>query len=367
LPFLGRNENNIKHVRANRLSKKCSNRSVEWLTSAVGTIIMKIFRRQFRSFLRANVAAGFAAWWLAAMPAGAQLSEFKNTVGSRIEAATILGGDYGLSGGDFTSVNNSSGNVDLNISKFGGMGDVGVPRQLGTLDIGWQPQLQGSMGYLTAKKTYNSGLLQGDQNENKTFAIQFGGGARFWFNNSFSIAPTLMGMYGHTENSYTANSTFGMNNQATAKQMGLIDWNVDTWTVRPALNLQYQYTWHRIIFTLSSDLTYYYTESFQSSSPNVDVNGNSESLDDKIDVDVPLGVELFGHELRTGGFFSRTELYDGLQDGLNTDHIYEGHGRLVLDFLDQLWKVQWIGIGGSYMWSGNFNGWSVGADVAFRF
>ncbi len=335
---------------------------------AIGTIIMKIHCRQLRPFLRAGVTAGFVAWLLTAVPAWAQLNDFKNVVGSRVEAATILGGDYGASGGAFTSVNNSSGSVDVNISKFGGMGDVGAPRQLGDLDIGWQPQVQGSMGYLTAKKTYNSGtLLQGDQNENKTFAIQFGGGARFWFDDHFSIAPTFMGMYGHTENSYTARSTFGMANLQTAKQLGLIDWNVDTWTVRPALNLQYQYTWHRVIFTLSSDPTYYYTESFQSSSPNVDVNGNSESIDDKLDVDVPLGVELFGHELRTGGYFSRTELFDGLQNGLNTDHIYEVHGRLVLDFLDQLWKVQWIGIGGSYMWSGNFNGWSIGADVAFRF
>jgi hypothetical protein len=99
----------------------------------------------------------------------------------------------------------------------------------------------------------------------------------------------------------------------------------------------------------------------------VDVNGDSESWETKLDVDVPLGVELFGHELRTGGFYSRTQLYDGLRDGLNTDNINEAHGRIVLDFMDQLWKVQYIGLGVSYMWAGDFNGWSIGADVAFRF
>src|SRR5277367_3793764 len=100
---------------------------------------MKIHRRQLRPFLRANVTAGFVAWLLTVVPAWAQLNDFKNTVGSRVEAATILGGDYGLSGGDFTSVNNNSGNVDVSISKFGGMGDIGAPQQLGTLGIGWQP------------------------------------------------------------------------------------------------------------------------------------------------------------------------------------------------------------------------------------
>jgi hypothetical protein len=30
--------------------------------------------------------------------------------------------------------------------------------------------------------------------------------------------------------------------------------------------------------------------------------------------------------------------------------------------------VQWIGIGGSYLWgNGGFNGYSIGLDVAFQF
>ena len=88
----------------------------------------------------------------------------------------------------------------------------------------------------------------------------------------------------------------------------------------------------------------------------------------KIDVDVPLGKTLFGHELRTGGFFSRTDLFGDIKDGLgNNDHIYEVHGRLVLDYLNQLWKVQWIGLGGSYLWGRTFTGYSFGLDLQFRF
>jgi len=29
--------------------------------------------------------------------------------------------------------------------------------------------------------------------------------------------------------------------------------------------------------------------------------------------------------------------------------------------------VQWIGLGASYLWGSNFEGYSIGADVAFRF
>jgi hypothetical protein len=60
-------------------------------------------------------------------------------------------------------------------------------------------------------------------------------------------------------------------------------------------------------------------------------------------------------------------LFGDLQDGLNTSYIYEAHGRLVLDFLGELWKVKWIGLGGSYLWGDSIHGWSIGADVAFRF
>jgi hypothetical protein len=45
----------------------------------------------------------------------------------------------------------------------------------------------------------------------------------------------------------------------------------------------------------------------------------------------------------------------------------EIHARVVLDFLNQLWKVQWIGIGASYLWGPNITGWSAGLDVVFRF
>jgi hypothetical protein len=333
---------------------------------------VKKFRCLASQSLRAGLTFGFAAGLMTSLPLHAQLTpgqinDFRNGIGDRVEAATILGGDYGVGGGAYNS-GSGGNNVDLNISKFGGYGDVGAPQQLGNLDIGWQPRLQGSMGYLTAKKHYGSAsLLHGDQNENKTFAIQFGGGARFWFDEQFSIAPTLMGMYGHSENSYTAKSAFGVANKTTAQQLGLIDWTVDTWTIRPSMDFQYKYTWGRTIFTFSSDPTYYYTESFHSSSANVDVNGNSVTWENKIDVDVPLGVELWGHELRTGGYFSRMELYDGIRDGLNSEYLYEVHPRIVLDFLGELWKVQWIGIGVSEYWGNDFTGWSVGADVAFRF
>jgi hypothetical protein len=333
---------------------------------------MKPHRLFVRSRLRAGASLGLILvcqlpLCARAQIAPAQADQIKSGIGNRVEAMTILGGDYGLGGGTYDSTNNVQLKTDINVSKFGGSGDVGDPRPLGDLGIGWQPRLQGSMGYVDAKNDFISGLLKNDRSEDRTFAIQFGGGARFWLSDSFSLAPTFMGMYGHTSNEYTARSAFATANLPLIRQMGLVGWNTSSWTVRPALNVQYIYTWDRVIFTFSSDPTYFHTKSFGSSSPNVSISGNSETWANKFDVDVPLGEQMYDHELRTGGYVSRTQLYGDIRSGLNTNYLNEVHGRLVLDFLNQLWKVQWIGLGGSYFFASNFTGWSAGADVAFRF
>ena len=338
---------------------------------------MQTHHRLFSPCLHTKAAVGLSSLLLAAMPARAQFTDansLRNTIGNRIEAATILGGDFGMTGASYTGGHGG----DLNLSKFGGMGDIGDPQPLGTLPIGWQPQLQGEMGYLNAKRDFTDAdsiiyngtpyNLSGAQSKFNDYSIQFGGGPRLWFNNNFSIAPTLMAMYGYTENTFDLNGANIPQNVVTAaRQAGLIGYDVDTWTIRPAVDFQYVYTWRRTIFTLNSDPVYYHTESFSSSNPNVNVNGNSETWENKIDVDVPLGKDLWGHELRTGGYFSRTEFYNDIKTGLNLDHLYEIHGRIVLDYLNQLWKVQWIGIGYSYLWGESWHGNSVGLDIAFQF
>lgn len=316
-----------------------------------------------------------AAAKLSTVSADAQLTpgeigSLRNTVGNRIEAANILGGDFGLSGATFNA-NNGSSWTSVYLQKFGGAGDIGDPQPLWNLPIGWQPRLQGNMGYLTSHQGfYNPSQvnLNGTELKNHDYSIQFGGGGRFWFNNEFSIAPTFMGMYGYTQNTfYPGANANALALQPAAKAAGLVDWDADTWTIRPAADVQYIYTWRRTIVTLTSDPTYFHTESFNTSNPNVSVKGNSETWMNKMDVDIPLGTELFGHELRTGGFLSRTDFYGDLSEGLNTSHLYELHTRLTLDYLNQLWKVQWIGIGASYLWGSNFDGYSFGLDIAFRF
>jgi hypothetical protein len=297
----------------------------------------------------------------------AQADQIREGINDRIEALTILGGDYILGGGQYHSTGNGPSDYTADVTKFGGSGEFLDLRQLGDLNIAWRPRVQGNMGTVDWQNTFTTPLLAGDVSKTKAFGIQFGGGARFWFTDEFSIAPTIMAMYGHTTNEYTAHSAFMLENLADAKAMGLIDWSADTWTVRPAVNFQYEYTWQRSVITLSSDVMYYHTGILQSSNPNIDVKGDSELWSNKLDIDVPLHRMVFGHELRTGGYLERSDLFGNLRQGLNSNSINEVHGRLVLDFLNELWLTQWIGLGGSYSWGPNVTGWSAGIDFYLVF
>lgn len=300
-----------------------------------------------------------------------QATQLQNALGARVEALTILGGDFGLSDGNFHSTGSLrrrvGADVETSVTKLGGDGDVGDPMPLGDLNIGWQPRLQGNMGYLESDNHMQAPLLARDTTELKTFAIEFGGGARFWTSERFSLAPTIMVLYGRTDDTYSAQSAFGRQNLSDLQQLGLVDWSVDTWSLRPALNVQYIFPIGRALITLSTDATGFYIHGFARSNVHVRVGGDSGFVTNKVDLDIPLGVELYGHELRSGGYLSRMDLFGDLETGLAVQHLNELHGRLVLDFLNQLWKVQWLGLGASYLWGTNISGWTVGADVAFRF
>ncbi len=281
----------------------------------------------------------------------AQASELRNAIGNRIEALTILGGDYGIAAANFRSTGKfsfgESTDATLAVTKLGGAGDIGDPRPLGDLPVGWQPRVQGNIGYLDGTQHLHSDLVEGDTTLVKAYGIEFGGGARFWVNDRLSFAPTVMGLYGHMSETYTATSAFMRANLDTATRLGLVNWDLDTWTFITGVDIQYLIAWNRTIITLESNPVYYHTESFQSSNPHLQVNGSSETWANIFDVDIPVGVELFGHELRTGGYYRWTGLYDGISNGLHESNLNEIHGRVVLDFLNQLWKVQWIGIGAS--------------------
>jgi hypothetical protein len=292
------------------------------------------------------------------------VQQFQQVIGNRTEAAVILGGDYGAMGGIYTF---RGGNLaELDVSKVGGGGDVAAQRLLGLGGLEWAPVLQGNLGHLTANNDFSTGFLRGNTSVYDIWAVEAGGGARFYFNDHWSLAPTVSGIYGHVENTFEAHNATGRLVE-TAASGTYVDWNLDTWSVVPSLELSYELKWRRTTFDFSSRYDFFHTESFRGSSPVVGVNGDSQTWENKLDVDVPLGWRLLGRELHTGGFFSRTELFGDIAKGLGDDHFYTVNGRVVLDMLGKVWKLRWIGVGASYFFADHFTGWTAGLDVRFQF
>ena len=292
------------------------------------------------------------------------IEQFQRVIGTRVEALTILGGDNGAAGGLYAF---RGGNLaDLSISKIGGGGMVASPKPLGLGDFKWAPVLQGNIGYSSAENQFPTGYLQGNRSLYHLLAVQAGGGARIFFTDHVSLAPAVSGIYGHTENEFKPQNAVGNLVKAAASGT-FVDWKLDSWSVVPSLDLKYEVQWKRTTFEFSSRYSYYHTESFNSSSAVVYVNGNSHTWENKLDVDVPLGWRLFGRELHTGGFFARTELFGGAAAGLNEDHVYTVNGRFVMDVLGKAWKIRWLGLGYSYFWGDHFSGWCAGADVRLQF
>jgi len=300
-----------------------------------------------------------------------QVRQVRAAIANQIGTLTILGGDFGFTGGSFTLTNELAPGerveAQARVRKFGGEGDIGDPRPIDGGKIAWQPHVQGSMGFIDSVNDLQSDLLKGDSTELKARAIEFGGGARLWLSDSLSVAATIAALYGHTSDTYRPRSVFALQNIALLQELGLVDWHADVWAIRPAINIQYVAHVGRSIIKLSAEPTYFHTQGLSYSNPHIAAGANSGFVASTVDVDVPLGIEVAGYELRTGGYLSRTHLIGDLHSSLDIEHLTEVHPRIVVGLLNRLWKVKWLGIGGSYVWGTGLRGWTAGVDAAFQF
>ena len=289
------------------------------------------------------------------------VDQFQHVIGKRVETLTLLGGDYNAAGGIYSF---SGGNlVDVTVTKLGGAGDVARSTPLFG-SVRWAPTLEGNVGHITTVNEFKDGYLAGNKSEYDTWAVQAGGGVRFYFTDHLSLAPTVSGIYGQTKNKFRAENSIGEIIEEEAKGT-YTDWTVKTWSVSPSMDVRYDWMLWRAHFQFSSRYNYFHTESFDSTSPVVSVKGDSTTWENKLWADVPLGLKVSGLELRTGGFISRTDLRGSAESDLHENHLYTTNARLVLAPPGPFMTLRWIGVGCSYFWGDRFSGWSAGIDMSF--
>ena len=296
------------------------------------------------------------------VPPGA-LEQLDTLIGDRVETMAILNTQSGGSGGTYVFDANDTA---LDIFRIIGRGDIGDPKPIGDSGVGWNLLFEGGIGNATYTNRFNTNQLAGNESEVSTLAVFLGGGVRFTFLEHFSLAPTVGVIYAHSENEFTARTDVGRAVLARADGT-LVNWDADIFTIVPGLEGRYRQRFGPVTIELTSAFKYFHSWPIRRSTEALSFESESKWWRNELDVDYRLPFYAFGRQFRTGAYFARSELFDGLQNAFGNDHMYDVGGRIVLDLLGALWKVEWLGIGAGYFWNDRFSGWSVGADIRMKF
>ena len=300
------------------------------------------------------------------LPPGA-LEQLDHLVGSRVETFAVLDTQSGASGGTYTSKLNDT---DFAITRVTGRGDVAEKRPLGESGILWSPVLEGGVGYGTFENNFNTGPLAGNQSTIDSLAVFLGGGVRFTVWEHLSLAPTFGVIYAHTDNDFDARNDAGREVLRLAGSDAvndLVNWSADTFTLVPGIELRYRRLFGTIQLTLKSAFKYFHTEPIERSTSALSFESTSQWWFNEVDVEWRMPLYLWGRQLRTGGYFARSDVFGGLEDSFGTSYFYQSGGRLVMDVQGLLWKLEYVGIGAGYFWSDRFSGWTIGAEISFAF
>ena len=80
-----------------------------------------------------------------------------------------------------------------------------------------------------------------------------------------------------------------------------------------------------------STFAYFHTEPIERSTTALSFESSSEWWFNELDVEWRMPLYLWGRQLRTGAYISRSDLFGGLEDSFKTGHFYQAGGRFVID------------------------------------
>ncbi|HVU26647.1 MAG TPA: Solitary outer membrane autotransporter beta-barrel domain [Verrucomicrobiae bacterium] len=295
------------------------------------------------------------------LPPGAQ-QQLDDVVGQRVEATAVLGTQNIASrSGLGWKLNNADGTIYKLPWKFG----LNEPTPIGDSEIKWTPVLEGGAGYGEFENHFENNVLAGNESDYDTIALSLGAGPRFYFSDSgFSVLPAFDFLFAHTENHFFAHTLAG---EAVLANGQFVNWQVWTISFVPSFELRYKKTFGHWTPEFTSGYAYFHTIPISRSTDAISFRSNSMVWANKIDLDYLTDWKLRDCPIHFGGDFSRTDLYGGLRESMNTDHYYQTDGRVTFDVAGKFWKIATVGLSAGYFWSGAFNGYSVGLEGSLKF
>ena len=222
----------------------------------------------------------------------------------------------------------------------------------------------GGVGYASYHDLFLTGALEGNSEKFESYAIGSNIGPRVYLTDDISILTEIGLIYGYTINNFDGPTPVGRSLVLDS----LVNWHVQTLSVTPSIQGQYERTFFRCLkLQARSTYSYFTTFPIERSTGLYDFSSESEVWQNSLDIDYNTGLRLLDFPLHLGGTISRTDLFDGIHAAMDVSHYYNVAGRIYFNTKPTLSIVGKLGMAASYTWGNGFHGYALGVvfDVTF--
>ena len=191
-----------------------------------------------------------------------------------------------------------------------------------------------------------------------------GAGVAFRFFDALTVSPEFHAIYSHTENHYDFNNQFSQDVLQLFNR-DLFNWNIDTITYMPSIGATYEHTVNAITLVPSIKYSQMFIDSTWTNSELLDVNTSTGILNSRLETRIPTSQCLWEKDVELRPFISRTDIYRDARAGLGFGSFYQAGMSVIVATGDSIPYLSTLGIGGSYSWNSDFEGWRLGFEAEF--
>ena len=281
------------------------------------------------------------------------------TLGNRVEAFSVLGGDRGLIDGKYTWPDQ---HATVDITKFAWQAELYQDDPLPLWNgLRWSPLIEGAGGYLSSRSQNIGNVLEGNETISHAAVISLGVGARVYFTDDLSVLCAVDVFYTHINSRLDAQTAFGR--QVLAELNGSSsDLALEILTFAPQAEIRYRHRWGDIRLEVTSRFVFFHDE-IVGSAPQF-FEAESQIWHNSIFVEYWTPLRFWDQQVRVGAGIDRAELYGGLSSAADARHVYTAGGHVVTG---PLWIFEYIGLYAAHEWATSFSGNSLGVDISVAF
>lgn len=296
-------------------------------------------------------------------PADSLPDEIKRDVndglGSVLNGLHVFSSADMVSSGSFKFLSKDTPDDTLNVLKLSG--DYRFEE---CQDQGLVPFVSGLLGSakITSQIPPEEGPGQNDFTTTTTMSIGIGGGVDWNVVDKFHLIPKMMLVYSRSTNNFDYNN---LESQTYFKPFDgdLFNWDVDTITYLPSIKGEYRWeSQHHLHITPSVQYAYLNIDSTWTNSSILDVKTSSGVLQPRLAIGAPLNTTLLSMPLSNEVFTGMTRVSGDARNALGFSDYYEAGILFSVDSHERLPVLTRVGLGFSYAWNPDMNGWRIGLE-----